>query len=311
MATYSTGEHRRTLQARVLKMLENLKDDFMMAIPNAPQKAITADGVKTNLIKRIVKAEIDRNTAYTDADVHKLSIEKAFEPWHDISCPPFSLDKDEIRDSAIAKESEIRTQLRDAVQESYRDYTLHTIAPDDSSNASFPVLRTTGADDGTGRRRLTLTDLITYGNMWRALNLPAKSRVNGVLSLNHLLDLQLDTEAKQAFKEFYHRRSDGEPMSIYGFDWYWNASHLTYDLTGNKKAQGAAAAVGDQDASTFFWGPATQKALGGVSIQHTPKEQDTRNVPPQDETNIHGYVYADKIRKAGTGVIISANVYTK
>ncbi len=304
---YTAGEHSRQIAARIYRELLNEKDDFMSVIPRVPAGAIDADGVKLMYILNVVEAEVDRQTDFADEDVTGLDHEKDFIPWKNIVTKPISLNKDELQAAAYDKESEIRSQISGALSRGFRDYTLDQIAPDDNTDVKFPVLRTTGEDDGTGRRRLTIEDLITYAKLWRDLNLPGSPMIDGILSSQHLTDLQLDTKGSQNFRDLYHNRRSGEPVNIYGFNWWWNNSKVVYTSAGVKKPRGAAPAAGDQDASIFFWRRAIMKTIGKVTVQHKPMSEDTRGVPPKGETNAHGYVFAEKVRKEGTGAIISGN----
>lgn len=60
-------------------------------------------------------------------------------------------------------------------------------------------MRTTGANDGTGRKRLTFEDLVNYLQKVKALNLADPNQIYMVLCAEHSGDLILDTKTAAFF----------------------------------------------------------------------------------------------------------------
>ena len=191
----------------------------------------------------------------------------------------------------------------------YRDYVLHNLAPADSSDAKLPVLRTTGADDGTGRRRLIVDDLITYQKMLRSINLDQESEDWYIrLSNEHVTDLLIDTKSNQTFRDLNHKTPSGEMMNVYGFKFFRGNHQILFATGGAKKAIGAAAIATDRNAS-IFWTPAmVTKSIGMVTAHLNPMSQDTRSNPPKEEFRLTGYIQAQLKHETGTGAIVSGIV---
>ena len=174
----------------------------------------------------------------------------------------------------------------------------------------MPVMRTTGADDGSGRQRLTFVDLANFLEKVKDLNLPNSNELYLVLCPKHVTDLIVDKDAAAYFidRALYIDPITGKVKSFMGFKFYENAACPTYTAAGVKVAEGAAATAGDQQASVFFYGENTVYHLEKVKILYSPETSDTKSADPKSTYRTQTYGLIDRIEDYGVGAIISANV---
>ncbi|WP_286747868.1 hypothetical protein [Roseivirga sp. UBA1976] len=304
MATFVNGEYLNDrLAPQILRELKDDKDDFLQAIPDAPEEAITEEGLRLLLIKETVTGDINPGADYDDNDVNELDSDKAIIGWDSLSTKPTKVTKDAIRASVYDKRNEIRVQHTRVLRRLYRDLIIHSLAPADDTDAKLPVLRTTGELVG-GRRRLTIEDIINYQDALRALNVEEEGW-NIRLSRVHLTDLLLKTKDNQEFRDLYHDRKTGEIMNLYNFNFWWGNHQLYYSNAGVKKARGAAVVAGDQIASLFWQEEYVCKAMGMVMAHLDPMSQNTRSNPPKEEFRLTAYAKAMLKHEQGTGALVS------
>jgi hypothetical protein len=186
---------------------------------------------------------------------------------------------DELNAIAYDKEGDINLELKEELEEKTTDHALHSISPI-SDSADTPVLETTGADDGTGRKRLTKKDVILLKGKLDKIKVPGKGRIM-VLSSYHANDLLLEDSV---FEKGYHNRVDGAiSTNYYSFKVYEDVYSPTYDdITLVKLAFDSVNA--GRTSSIVFHKKSTAKAKGSVKRYYKDSKQD-----PENRKSIVGY----------------------
>lgn len=177
----------------------------------------------------------------------------------------------------------------------------HAYAP--LQNTAFtPVIVTTGEDDGTGRKRLTIADILRLKRMFDANDYPKDKRFL-VLDPLHTEDLiLLDTKSFKDITDF----KDGEPKRFAGFNMLEFTKNPMYNAETNEKIPFGAIPEGvTATFSSFaFVSDEVMKADGSVGMY--AREND-----PEERATIVGFdkrFVALPIRNKGIGAIVSANV---
>lgn len=177
----------------------------------------------------------------------------------------------------------------------------HAYAP--TQNSEFtPVIVTTGEDDGTGRKRLTIADILRLKRMFDANDYPKDKRFL-VLEPRHTEDLiLLDTKSFKDITDF----TDGQPKRFAGFNMLEFTKNPMYDAETNVKIPFGAIPEGvTATFSSFaFVSDEVMKADGSVGMY--AREND-----PEERATIVGFdkrFVALPIRNKGIGAIVSANV---
>lgn len=201
-------------------------------------------------------------TALTDAD-KPISLDK-----FDTEATPVT--DDELHAISYDKMASVQERHRDALRDKIAQKAIHAIAPD-ANKEGVPVIKTTGASDGT-RLKMTYNDLLTLKREFDKMGIPQKDRIL-VLCSDHVNDL-LETEQK--FKEHYNiNQTEGKICRMYGFDIYEYDGTPYYTMsTGKKKAWGATVATGDARASVAFYAGRMMKAYGSTNFYHSDAKND-------------------------------------
>lgn len=167
---------------------------------------------------------------------------------------------DELYAIAYDKEGDINLELKEELEEQSVNHALHSISPS-ANSADTPIMETTGDDDGTGRKRLTKKDVITYKGKLDKLKVPAVGRIM-VLSTVHANDLLLEDSV---FEKGYHNRVNGAiSINYYGFKIYEEVYTPTYGQLSKEKLAFDAVEAG-RNSSIVFHKKSTVKAKGTVT----------------------------------------------
>lgn len=186
---------------------------------------------------------------------------------------------DELYAIAYDKEGDVNLELKEELEIQSTDHALHSISPA-SNSTDTPVLETTGANDGTGRLRMTRTDLIKLKDKLDKLKVPKQGRVL-VLSSTHANDLLLEDSS---FEKGYHNRVDGAiSMNYYGFKIYEEVYTPTYGAVNKTKLAFDSVTAG-RGSSICFHKKSTVKAKGSV-IRYARAAKDD----PENRKNVVGY----------------------
>lgn len=151
--------------------------------------------------------------------------------------------------------------------------SAHALCPA-SNTADMPILLATGADDGTGRRRLTWKDVSRLKAEMDAREWQAEGRRLD-LSTDHENDLILED---QKFKDQYYNRASGKPYNQLGFDFYSYVQNPYIDFeTLTKLAYGGVATATHRRATIAFIADFTAKANGWMKPYLSESSKDPIN----------------------------------
>lgn len=207
---------------------------------------------------------------------------------------PTGIPDDQIIGAAYDKiDAATKSHTTEIAAKKYKK-AIHAIAPD-ANTATTPVIRTTGADDGTGRKRMTYADLV-------AAKLAMKNATDPriVLSSIHYNDLLLD-RANFGDKLVNYNTGDVAPQ-IAGLKIYTYGDNPLYDANGAKKPFDSVRQTTDLEASVFFDGDNIAKKTG-LTKQYFAKAADD----PENQINKLGYRHyfiAVPVEKKLIGAII-------
>lgn len=204
---------------------------------------------------------------------------------------------DELYALPYDKVGDVQQQHREELEDKTAEHALYSIAPDNS--ATTPVLKTTGEDDGTGRKRLTAKDLINFKKSLDKMNVPKDGRVL-VLCPDHVADLLIED---LTFKARYQDANGGKITdNYYGFKTYETTYAPKWDATTlNKLAFGSAGA--GVEGSVVFHKKNTVKAPGSVT-RYARAAADN----PEERKNTIGFrlwFITVAIKDEGSAAIIS------
>lgn len=208
---------------------------------------------------------------------------------------------DELYAIPYDKVGSVVRQHRDTLDERIKAHALHSLCAAGNTGTT-PVLETTGADDGTGRRRLTRADLINLQLQLDLLKVQGVRRL--VLAPVHHADLLLEDATLNMPQ---HDAAQGKVRDdYYGFEVHKYVYAPTFNSAGAKKAFGAAAAGGDRQASVVFLPGKSFVANGTLKFYF----KDATTNPEYRESvagyRLHSVTLPNK--NTGFGAIISANV---
>lgn len=211
---------------------------------------------------------------------------------------------DELYALPYDKEGSVVRQHRDTLDEQIMAHALHSLCVN-SNTANTPVLETTGADDGTGRKRLTPADIIRLQLALDNLKVPQQGgRRRLVLAPVHAADLLL---ADLSFALPYHNAKDGLILpNYYGFETFKYVNAPVFNAGGVKKAFGAAGAGGDRQASVVFLPNKSFVANGTLKFYYKASGEN-----PEYRDSVAGYRVHSvtlPVKNTGFGALISAAV---
>lgn len=292
---------------QLLKEFKNYKNDFIGTLKGAPASAITADGIRWNKLINNVGFYVNNSENFV---AKKMNTKKVFVEWEKFDTDPTEVDDAEVRNIAFDKRNEVRLKHSEAFIMGIRDHVMWKLAPADSSSANMPVIRTTGDNDGNGRKRLTFSDLVKYLETVKKLNLPDESQFYVILCPEHVTDLLLDYNSAKLFadKSIFFEAESGKVRSILGFKFFENNAALAYDNTGAKKAKGAVVGATDRYASLFYYAPNTVYHIEKVKVLYKPETTDTESADPKSVFRTQTYGLVDRIEDIGVGAIVSGIV---
>ncbi|GAA4825557.1 hypothetical protein [Algivirga pacifica] len=256
--------------------LTELGADPQVLIDNTVYPIATSTSADTDVT--IVLKKLDTtNTEVTDDELHAISYDK-------------------IREKT--------QQHADTLSEKIGALGLHSLAPA-ADGAFTPVVEATGADDGTGRNRLTPQDLATLKLKCDNMKIGTMGRIL-VLSPAHVNDLLM---VDQSFKDQYYNLQTGRVLNLCGFKIYEFAEPVYYDAANAKKSFGAVPGATDRISSIFFYAPKTLKAQGdGQGSAKTKMYFRDSKIDPERRSSVVGFrTYFMCVPKTGKyiGAIVS------
>lgn len=189
---------------------------------------------------------------------------------------------------------------RNALRATTGAKAAHAFAPN-SDSADTPVLVTTGVDDGTGRRRMQVSDILKLKTKYDNVDYPLDKRYL-VLDPLHVEDLIL--EDLKTFKDIVDL-TDGQPKRFAGFNMLQFTKNPKYNISTMQKLPWATIPDANTVTSSFsFYGDEVMKADGNVGMYQTLRD-------PKERATIVGFdkrFIAMPIRNKGIGAILSSKV---
>jgi hypothetical protein len=237
----------------------------------------------------IVKNE--RDDSHVIVSLHKFDTENTI------------VTEDELYALPYEKVSDVQEQHRETLEDTTQEFGLWGLAPsaNDEANNLF-VLETTGANDGTGRKKLQTSDLRALQAKMNKKGIDKNGRIL-ILCDDHVSDL-LDEDRK--FYTQYHNQTEGAIVSkYYGFVVYEDSTTPEYNDTTLAKLPFESVTVGRKSSVIFHKG-STAKAVGTVKRFALPAELN-----PTERENIIGFrVYHIIVAYGieGSAAIISGKV---
>ena len=184
---------------------------------------------------------------------------------------------DELYALPYEKLSDVQQQHREELEDKTAEHALYSLAPSKHSTQT-PLLETTGADDGAGRKKLVSDDLVGLKTRLDSLNVPKQGRIL-VLCPNHVADL---LKEDREFKTRYQNAKQGTiAEQYYGFKVYEANYTPSYDKK-LVKLKFDASATDARSASVVFHKRTTAKATGSVKRY----SRDAKQTPEYRENKI-------------------------
>lgn len=212
--------------------------------------------------------------------------------------------EDELYALTYDKVDSVVNQHKDTLAEKIANHIHWSLTPaaDGPANKSF-VISTTGADDGTGRKRLLRKDLFRLQKLMSNAGIPLENR-NIILSPEHVEDLLVEDQNLQ--NQLTDQGNGKTAAKIAGFQLWFSSYAPHFDNTGAKKAFGSAVAGTDRYASTVFYAPRTWKAYGDTTMYMSKAEDN-----PTTRESVVGfrqYAAGGLENLEGSGAVISGTV---
>ena len=301
------GQHLNQFVApQLLQEFKNYKDDFIGVLPGAPKAALTADGIRYNKLINNVGFYVNNTTDFT---AKRMTGEKTFVEWEKYDTDPTAVDDAEIRYLAYDKRSEVRVRHSQAWKIGMRDHVMWKLCPENNTNPYMPVIRTTGDNDGTGRKRLLFDDLVNYLEIIKDLNLPDQNQLFMILNNQHRSDLILDKASAAYFagNNAFFDTATGAIKNVLSFKFFENNAAPLFNDGTEKKAKGAIKTDGDQFGSLFFYAPNSIYHIDNLKILYKPETIDTTSADPTSEFRLQTYGLVDRVVDYGFGAVVSDN----
>jgi hypothetical protein len=182
---------------------------------------------------------------------------------------------------------------------------IHAIAPTSHVTGSTPVIKTSGADDGEGRKMILRADIRKMKKAFDVMEVPGDGR-RLVLCSDHVNDL---LENDQKFADQYYNYATGKIANLYSFQVFEYVSNPYFNATtATKKSFGSIPGTGDYQASVAFYAPNIAKKTGNTKQYYTDAKTDTKT--QANSINYRHYFICVPKRAKYIGAIISdkANV---
>ena len=301
------GVYREMWTGQIAKYIENLsKAIFLAGLPDYSQSVATVgdENQAIHLASMDVLPDVLINNTTYPIPLQSLDVADVIITLDKYNTKRTPITDDELFALSVKKMDAVVERHGLAIAINKFKKAIHALAPG-SGTAVMPVLLTTGADDGTGRKRLTWDDVVA---LKRALDnmdnvVPEEDR-RLVLCSDHVNDLIV---SDQRFQNQYYDRSSGKPYSQLGFEIMdYSGNPYFTPATKTKLSFGAIPAATDRKGSVFFAKSRTAIATGWTKMYYSIAAQhpDTQ----QNEVNFRHYFTALPTREAFRAAIVSNNV---
>ncbi len=200
---------------------------------------------------------------------------------------PISLDKHQTTQTPVS-DDDLYASIYDridavnklhveAIIEKRYDRAAHALAPQSHTTAT-PIIVTTGADDGTGRKKLTKTDVIAFRRLLKKF----RNGMRVVWCDDHINDI---LEWDENFDKQFADNKTGQISNKYGLESYSYSNNPFYTVsTKTKLSFGATPGVNDRQCSFAFLPKRAVKAIGKTKFYHSKSDDN-----PGTQTNMMNY----------------------
>lgn len=176
---------------------------------------------------------------------------------------------DELYAISYDKMARVKEAHANAINDSKFAKAAHAI-----SSSTYKVATSGAADATTGRKKLTIADLIAVKAQMDKLKVPVKGR-RLVLTTDHVNDLLAISES---FTRQYNLDTvNGRCARLYGFDIYEYANCPVFDASGSKQTLGTAESGNKFQASFAFYDRRVFKASGSTKMYFSEAKTDPQN----------------------------------
>ena len=153
----------------------------------------------------------------------------------------------------------------------------HALAPY-SHTAKTPVIQTSGEKDAaTGRKKLTLKDIIALKREFDNMEVPEDGR-RLVLCPDHVNDL---LELDQSFRDKFYNYTTGKLMNMYGFEVFTFVNTPYFNKNGVQLAYNAVPTATDHKGSFAFYRARMFRAQGSTKMYYSEAATN-----PQTQENL-------------------------
>lgn len=298
------GIYKEVWERKVLEMLSTSEiASFLDGIDDKSDKVTGTEEAQTiNMIDFGVEPDVlidNMDYPIPEQELNASNIPISLNKYQTKVTP---ITDDELQGLAFDKIERVTKSHVNSIEKNKFKKSIHNLAPV-KNTAQTPVLFSTGADDGTGRKRLVFADIVSLKSEFDKLEIPEQGR-RLVLSTDHANDVLL---FDNVFKERYSNEQTGKIMNLAGFDVYsYVANPYFNSTTKEKKSFGAVPSEGDYRASVAFYVPRMVKAKGRLKMYQAKAEND----PYHQKTAIsfrHFFIVMPTKQEA-IGAIASAKV---
>lgn len=204
---------------------------------------------------------------------------------------------DELYALSYDKMSRVKESHGNAITDAKFAKAAHAIA-----SATHKVATTGQADTATGRKKLTIADIIAVKAMMDKMKVPVNGR-RLVLTPDHVNDLLAVSES---FTRQYNLDTvNGRCARLFGFDIYEYANCPVFDASGTKQALGTAESGNKFQASFAFYTERVFKASGSTKMYFSEAKND-----PQNQRNLINFRhYFIAMNKKGDASVTLYNGY--
>jgi hypothetical protein len=183
---------------------------------------------------------------------------------------------DELYAVTYDKIGDVVDQHREVLEETTAMYGLHSLTVS-SNTSNTPVLVTTGADDGNGRKMLTFSDLSRLQKSLNDLKAPQGPGQRILVLCNEHVWHLLNSAGTDFLKGVIVDLTAGKPRDAFGFTIMTSTYNPVFNASNAKVAFGTAAAGTDRNASTVIIKSRAFQARGTVKMYYNLAEQNPTN----------------------------------
>ena len=178
---------------------------------------------------------------------------------------PTRVTDDELYAISYDKFGSVVERHTDAIQTKKLKKFAHALAPY-SHTAKTPIVQTSGETDSvSGRKKLTLKDIIALKRAFDNMEVPEGGR-RLVLCPDHVNDL---LELDQSFRDKYYNYTSGKLMNMYGFEVYTFVNTPYFSKSGVKLAYNATPTATDHKGSFAYYVPRMFRAKGSTKMYYS------------------------------------------